>query len=55
MWTENGCDAPGVKEWTHDDVFYWAKNIDDISDDVTDVFVKSEITGNELVTLKKYG
>jgi hypothetical protein len=55
MWTENRCDAPGVKEWTHDDVFCWAKNIDDISDDVADVFVKSEITGNELVTLKKYG
>ena len=44
-----------MKEWTHDDVFYWAKIIDDISDDVANVFVKNEITGNELVALKKDG
>ena len=44
-----------MKEWTHVNVLYWTKSIDDISDTVANVFVKNEITGNELLVLKGDG
>ena len=45
-WTNQGSNIPRVKEWTPGDVGAWAKNIDDISDKVANVFVENEITGN---------
>mmetsp|Transcript_39437 Transcript_39437/g.82468 ORF Transcript_39437/g.82468 Transcript_39437/m.82468 type:complete len:799 (+) Transcript_39437:332-2728(+) len=54
-WTEQGRTANRVKEWTPGDVFEWAKSIDDISDDVANIFVENQITGNELLALEKDG
>mmetsp|Transcript_3038 Transcript_3038/g.5565 ORF Transcript_3038/g.5565 Transcript_3038/m.5565 type:complete len:593 (-) Transcript_3038:208-1986(-) len=54
-WTEQGRNAPRIKEWAPDDVFCWTKSIDDISDDVANVFVENEITGNELLALNMEG
>ena len=48
-WTEQGCTAACIKGWAPDDVFCWAKSIDNISDDVANVFVENEIKGNELI------
>jgi len=50
-WTEQGCNNLRVKEWTPNDVCDWAKKIDDISDEVAQIFVENEITGNELLAL----
>jgi len=54
-WTEQGLSTIRVKEWTPDEVCDWAKKIDDISDEVAHIFVKNEITGNELLALNMDG
>jgi len=40
-----------VKDWTPDDVRSWAYSIDNIPDEVANVFVENEIKGNELLAL----
>eukprot|EP00571_Detonula_confervacea_P005870 CAMPEP_0172329914 /NCGR_PEP_ID=MMETSP1058-20130122/61129_1 /TAXON_ID=83371 /ORGANISM="Detonula confervacea, Strain CCMP 353" /LENGTH=594 /DNA_ID=CAMNT_0013047107 /DNA_START=223 /DNA_END=2007 /DNA_ORIENTATION=+ len=54
-WTEQGCNSPRVKEWSPDDVSAWAQNIHGIPDDVVDILKENEITGYELLALKKDG
>ena len=54
-WTEQGYNTPRVKEWTPDEVYAWARKIDDISDEVAIIFVENDITGNELLALDKDG
>ena len=44
-----------MKEWTPDDVYAWAKKIDDISDEVANNFVENDISGNQLLALEKEG
>ena len=53
-WTEQGS-APKVKEWTPDDVSKWVQNIEDVPDDVAQLFVKNEIKGSELLVLNRDG
>ena len=54
-WTEQGFNTPRVNEWTPDDVYAWARDIDDVSDEVAIVFVENDITGNELLALTMEG
>ena len=42
---------PCVKDWKPPDVSRWAKSIDNISDEVVDIFMKNELKGNELLAL----
>ena len=53
-WTEQSS-APKVKEWTPDDVAKWVKGIEDVQDDVTQLFVENEIKGSELLVLDRDG
>jgi hypothetical protein len=53
-WTEQG-NSPKVKEWTTDDVAKWAKSIEDVPDDVAQIFVENEIKGSELLVLDRDG
>ena len=44
-----------MKEWTPGDVYAWAKQIDDISDEVAIMFEENDITGNQLLALNMEG
>ena len=44
-----------VNEWTPDDVYAWARKIDDVSDEVAIMFVENDITGNQLLALNMEG
>jgi len=50
-WTEQGCNAPRVKEWTPHEVSTWAKSIDGLHEDVSIMLHENEITGRELLAL----
>ena len=50
-WTEQGCSAPRVKEWTPCEVRTWAKSIDGLHEDVSIMLHENEITGRELLAL----
>ena len=52
-WTEQG--YIHVNEWTPDDVYVWARKIDDVSDEVAIMFVENDITGNQLLALNMEG
>jgi hypothetical protein len=52
-WTEQGCNSPRVKEWTPDEVSTWAKSIDDIPDEVSVTLYENEITGKQLLALRR--
>ena len=54
-WTEQGCNAPRVKEWTSDEVSTWANNIEGVQDDVGSILKENGINGCELLALKKDG
>mmetsp|Transcript_43337 Transcript_43337/g.77884 ORF Transcript_43337/g.77884 Transcript_43337/m.77884 type:complete len:825 (+) Transcript_43337:202-2676(+) len=54
-WTEQGHATHRVKEWTPGDVCLWAQSIEDVSDDVANIFEENQITGNELLVLEKDG
>jgi hypothetical protein len=48
MWTEQGCNAPRVNEWTPDEVSTWAKSIGGIPEEVNSMLYENEITGEFL-------
>jgi hypothetical protein len=50
-WTEQGCSAAGVKEWTPDQVNTWAKSIEGLPEDVSIMLYENEITGRELLAM----
>jgi hypothetical protein len=50
-WTEQGCNAPHVNEWTPDEVSTWAKSIGGIPEEVNIMLYENEITGRELLAL----
>ena len=54
-WTEQGCNTPRLKEWSPDDVSAWVQKLHGIPDDVVGIFKENEITGHELLHLKKEG
>ncbi|KAL7550579.1 hypothetical protein ACHAWF_013797 [Thalassiosira exigua] len=54
-WTQQGRNAQMVDKWKPEDVSAWARNIDNVSDDVAEIFIKNNIAGNELLALKKDG
>ena len=54
-WTEKGCNAPPVKEWTHHDVASRLNKIDGIPGDVGSILNENEITGSELLFLNMEG
>ena len=44
-----------MKEWTPQDVTSWVSKIDGISNEVANIFKDNDITGRELLALKKDG
>ena len=52
-WTEQGCNAPRVNEWTPDQVSTWAKSVDGLPEDVSIILYENEITGRELLALTR--
>eukprot|EP00580_Thalassiosira_gravida_P014195 CAMPEP_0201682104 /NCGR_PEP_ID=MMETSP0494-20130426/51449_1 /ASSEMBLY_ACC=CAM_ASM_000839 /TAXON_ID=420259 /ORGANISM="Thalassiosira gravida, Strain GMp14c1" /LENGTH=801 /DNA_ID=CAMNT_0048165861 /DNA_START=4489 /DNA_END=6894 /DNA_ORIENTATION=- len=52
---KQGCDTPRVKEWSPDEVNVWIHKIPGIPNDVVDIFKENEITGYELLALKREG
>jgi hypothetical protein len=52
-WTEQGCNAPRVNEWTHDEVSTWAKSIGGIPEEVIIMLYENEINGRELLALTR--
>ena len=50
-WTEQGCNAPRVNEWTPDQVSTWAKSIGGIQEDVSSILKRNNINGWELLAL----
>jgi hypothetical protein len=52
-WTEQGCNAPRVNEWTPDEVSTWAKSIGGIPEEVNIMLYENEITGRELLALTR--
>jgi hypothetical protein len=54
-WTEQGCKNLRVKEWTSNEVSVWVSKIDGIPNEVVNTFKENEITGRELLALKKDG
>jgi hypothetical protein len=52
-WTEQGCNSPRVKEWTPEEVSTWAKSIDGIPEEVSVTLYENEITGKELLALRR--
>ncbi len=50
-WTEQGCSALRVNEWTPCEVRTWAKSIDGLHEDVSIMLHENEITGRELLAL----
>lgn len=54
-WTEQGTASYRVKEWTPNDVLFWAQNLVGISDDLASIFVENQITGPELLAMNMEG
>ncbi|KAL9178435.1 hypothetical protein ACHAXT_003765, partial [Thalassiosira profunda] len=54
-WVKQGTETHRVKEWAPDDVFFWAQSIDDISDDIAQLFLDNQVTGNELLAFDREG
>ncbi|KAL7531603.1 hypothetical protein ACHAWF_003839 [Thalassiosira exigua] len=54
-WTGQGRTRRRVRDWTPDDVSAWARNLDDVSDDVATLFSTNQITGNELLAIDRDG
>jgi len=54
-WTEQGCSALRVKEWTPNNVSDWAENIEGIQEGVGSILKENEITGCELIALNMEG
>ncbi|KAL7544142.1 hypothetical protein ACHAWF_007527 [Thalassiosira exigua] len=54
-WTEQGCNASCVKQWTPDDVSDWARNIDALQEDVGTMLKENDITGSELLAMDMEG
>ncbi|KAL3770116.1 hypothetical protein ACHAW5_009657 [Stephanodiscus triporus] len=54
-WTEQGCKAPRVMEWTPDQVGDWAKNVEGIQEDVSSILRENRVTGRELLSLNLDG
>jgi hypothetical protein len=52
-WTEQGCNSPRVKEWTPEEVSTWARSIDGIPEEVSITLYENEITGKELLALRR--
>ena len=52
-WTEQGCNAPRVKEWTPEQVSTWAKSVEGLPEDVSIILYENEITGRELLALTR--
>jgi hypothetical protein len=52
-WTEQGCHAPRVNEWTPDEVSTWAKSDDGLPEEVSIILYDNEITGRELLALTR--
>ena len=50
-WTDQGCNAPRVKEWTPEQVSTWAKSVEGLPEDVSIILYENEITGRELLAL----
>ncbi|KAL3777208.1 hypothetical protein ACHAW5_000746 [Stephanodiscus triporus] len=50
-WTEQGCSAPRVMEWTPDEVSTWAKSIKGLNEDFSVMLYENDITGRELLAL----
>jgi len=53
-WTEQS-NRPNVIEWTPEEVAQWVKSINDIPEDVSQIFLDNEIRGSELFALDKVG
>ncbi|KAL7542399.1 hypothetical protein ACHAWF_007171, partial [Thalassiosira exigua] len=54
-WTEQGCNASRIEEWTPDDVCDWARNISSLREDVGALLKESDITGCELLAMNMEG
>eukprot|EP00984_Skeletonema_dohrnii_P012843 scaffold5242_cov107-Skeletonema_dohrnii-CCMP3373.AAC.2 len=54
-WTEQGCDNVRVKEWTPVQVAEWATTVEGMQEDVSNLFIKNEINGSELLALDRDG
>jgi len=52
-WTEQGCNAPRVNEWTPDQVSTWAKSIEGLQKNAAIILYENEITGRELLALTR--
>ncbi|KAL3777416.1 hypothetical protein ACHAW5_010218 [Stephanodiscus triporus] len=50
-WTEQGCSATRVKEWTPDQVSTWTKSVEGLPEEVGIILNENEITGRELLAL----
>ena len=53
-WTEQGNNQQ-VKEWTSNEVTNWVQSIKDVPDEVSQLFLRNEIKGSELLALDKDG
>eukprot|EP00574_Skeletonema_japonicum_P001696 CAMPEP_0201740658 /NCGR_PEP_ID=MMETSP0593-20130828/46417_1 /ASSEMBLY_ACC=CAM_ASM_000672 /TAXON_ID=267983 /ORGANISM="Skeletonema japonicum, Strain CCMP2506" /LENGTH=473 /DNA_ID=CAMNT_0048234979 /DNA_START=50 /DNA_END=1471 /DNA_ORIENTATION=+ len=53
-WTEQN-NRPNVIEWTPDEVAQWVKSINDVPEDVSQIFLENKIKGSELFALDKEG
>ncbi|KAL7549023.1 hypothetical protein ACHAWF_014432 [Thalassiosira exigua] len=54
-WTEQGCNASRVDEWTPHEVSDWVRNIPTLKEDVGSLLKESEITGSELLAMNMEG
>ena len=48
-WTEQGCNAPRVNEWTPDQVSTWAKSIGGIQEDVSSILKRTTSMGGNFL------
>jgi len=53
-WTEQS-NRPNVMEWTPDEVAQWVNSINDVPEEVSQLFIENEIRGSELFALDKEG
>ena len=54
-WKEQRCKTLHVKEWSPAELTPWANNIEGIRKDISSVLKENEITGREILALKKDG
>jgi hypothetical protein len=50
-WTEQGYNGPPVSAWTPLQVSTWAKNVEGLPEEVSDLLYENEITGRELLAM----